>query len=196
MKIKKAILLSGIFYFTFSVVLYAQNGPPAWVGVSVGSSKQPASDELLKEYAAIISKYDTQSNVWWEKFSKTISVNDKQRLEEIFKLMSEQQQLKQKVAFIKAPQPLKKITPSLKQFNSWKNENVYGIWVDGKKTTNRELNKYKNSDFTQFTVSKLYGAAKKNKKYSHQVDLMTNSYYQNYYDRTIADSGNRMVFRT
>ena len=109
--------------------------------------------------------------------------------------MSIEQQAQQKVAFIKAPQPLKKIVPSNEEYNSWKNANVYGVWIDGKKVDNAILDKYKNMDFDQVTVSKLYGVAKHDKKYNYQVDLMTKDYYQKYYEISLAKGGSRMVFR-
>lgn len=57
------------------------------------------------------------------------------------------------------------------------------------------LNNYTANHFAQVFVSKLYGAAKKNKSYSYEVNLMIKDYYQVYYDRTIVDKSNTMVFQ-
>ncbi len=169
--------------------------PPSWAGIPIGSTKDGASPELMNEYAAIVSKYGDTGEQWWTKFEKNISAEDRNRLEQIFKQMSTDQQAKQKVAFIKPAQPLKKVIPTDKEFNAWKNENVYGVWIDGKKIKNSILDNYNNTDFEQVTVSKLYGAAKQNKKYSYQVNLMTKEYYRNYYELSTAKKGNQMVFR-
>jgi hypothetical protein len=56
------------------------------------------------------------------------------------------------------------------------------------------LNKYKNTDFSRLWVSNLYGAAKKGKRYSFQVDLLTNEYYKEYNDKANGETKNsRMV---
>jgi len=109
--------------------------------------------------------------------------------------MSVGQQSKQKVLFLKGTQPLKKIVLTSDQFTSWKNGDIYGVWIDDKKVENKMLEQYSNVDFDQFNVSKLYGAAKKGKKYSYQVNLMTKEYYLKYNKITIAESGTKMVFR-
>ena len=192
---KKIILLVSSGCFALAATVYAQQKPPSWVGQYVASTKTGVTNKLLTAYDSIVAKYDTRSERWWETFQTAISKNDRQRLREIFGAMSVEQQAKQKIAFIKAPQPLKQITPAVSQFNSWKNENVYGIWIDGKKVSNAILNNFTNSDFKQVTISKLYGAARKNKKYAYQVNLMTDACYQLYYNQTIANNQSKMVFR-
>ncbi|HEX8332483.1 MAG TPA: hypothetical protein VF622_07650 [Segetibacter sp.] len=169
--------------------------PPAWAGISLGSTKEGISKELMAEYKSIVSKYVTKGIEWWKIFEKNISMEDKSRLEQIFKQMSTEQQSQQQVAFVKSPEPLKKVVPSDKEFNSWKTPNHYGVWIDGKKVNNTVLEKYQRTDFNQVAVSKLYGVAKKNKKYSYQVNLMTMNYYREYYELSIAKGGIRMVFR-
>lgn len=172
-----------------------KNNPPAWVGAYIGSTKEGVSVGLLTEYSNIISKYQTDDKEWWKNIETNIAITNRQRLEKIFKNMSVEQQSKQKVVFLKGIQPLKKVVPTNEQFTSWKNGNIYGVWIDGRKVENKSLDNYSIVDFEQVFVSKLYGAAKKGKKYSYQVDLMTKEYYQKYYRETVAKSGNRMVFR-
>ncbi len=199
MKTAISVLLLTIIMLTHSLEAKSQTNPktkpPSWVGVSVGSTTKGVSQELMTEYSIIVSKYDNTEKEWWKNFQKIISTEDWNRLEQIFKQMSLEQQAMQKVAFIKAPPPLKKVVPLDKEFNSWKSPNVYGVWIDGKKVGNAILNKYKSSDFDQVFVSKLYGVAKQNKKYSYQVDLMTKDYYRKYYEQSIAKGGSRLVFR-
>ena len=168
--------------------------PPSWVGITIGSTKEGASEVLMNEYSEIVAKYGVTGNQWWTRFKETISGEDRNRLEQIFKQMSVEQQARQKVLFIKSTQPLRKVTPSEKEFNGWKNGKVYGVWINGKKVENSVLNNYTNNDFEQVTVSKLYGAAKRNKIYSFQVNLMTSDYYQNYYKQIMSKQENQMVF--
>ena len=183
--------------FSSDIVELAEIGKEktfALLSESVGSTKEGASQKLMYEYSNIVSKYGDSGEQWWTKFEKNISAKDRNRLEQIFKKMNADQQAKQRVAFIKPPQPLKKIIPSEKEFKSWKNGNVYGVWIDEKKIKNSILDKHNNTDFEHVIVSKLYGAAKQNKKYSYQVNLMTKEYCHEYNDST-AKKGTQMVFR-
>lgn len=173
----------------------AESRPPSWVGITIGSTMEGVSQVLISEYSEIVTKYGVVESQWWIKFKETISVEDRGRLEQIFKQMSIEQQAKQKIAFIKPTQPLKKVTPSDKEFNDWKNRKIYGVWINGKKVDNSVLNKYRSNDFEQVTVSRLYGAAKKQKIFSFQVNLMTSEYYQNYYKQTMSKQDNQMVFK-
>lgn len=115
-------------------------------------------------------------------------------MEVIFSQMSKEQQIEQVVFFLKGNWPLPKIVPTKEHFDRFKNPDVYGIWIDKKKVPNEVLNKYKNTDFSYAWVSNLFGAAKKGKRYSFQVDLMTNEYYKEYNDKVNNETKNtRMV---
>lgn len=168
--------------------------PEPWAGVSIGSTKDGVSPELLKEYSQIVSKYGSEGDKWWIKFKEDISIEDQNRLEQIYKQMSLEQQGKQKVKFIKSSEPPKEKIPTEKEFTAWKNKNVYGVWIDGKKIDNAVLNNYSNTDFMHAGVSRLYGAAKRNKIYAYQVNLTTKEYYRKHNEQSKAKSGNRMVF--
>ena len=198
---KQAIFIFSLFVITLGTPLIAISQsipkikPPSWVGIPIGSTKEGVSEKLLGEYSSIVSKYKHEGNRWWVKFEKSISKEDRERLEQIFKQMNTGQQAKQQVAFVKMNPPLKKRVPSIKEFDAWKNASIYGIWIDGKKVANAILDNYKNDDFDQVSIYKLYGAAKRNKKYSYQVDLMTKDYYQNYYEQAMAKRNSRIVFR-
>ena len=118
----------------------------------------------------------------------------KHRMETIFLQMNLQQQHQQMVVFLKPGKPLPRIVPTQKQFEAFKNPKIYGVWVNQKKIPNNELNNFNAKDFAQVFVSKLYGAAKKGRSYSYQVNLMTKDYYQVYYNRAIKDTSNTMGF--
>jgi bla regulator protein BlaR1 len=88
---------------------------------------------------------------------------------------------------------LPRITPSQAQFDAFKNEKVYGVWVNNKKISNKELNNYKHSDFAQVSVSKLYGRAYKG-AYTHQVNLMTVNFYEKYLKNALEHPDALMVY--
>jgi bla regulator protein BlaR1 len=146
------------------------------------STQEGVTKELLNEYEQIVN--NSKNEKGFPIFSK-FSDADKSRLETIYLLMSKNQQAKQMVIFMPATPPLPKVVPTVAQIESWKNSKIYGLWIDNKRVNNSELKKYKNTDFAQAFVSKLYGAAKKNVTYNFQVNLMTTKEYESYYRKTI-----------
>jgi bla regulator protein blaR1 len=99
--------------------------------------------------------------------------------------MSKDQQAKQIVIFSPAPPPLPRVVPSQTQIESWKNSKIYGLWINNKRVSNSELNKYQNTDFAQVFVSKLGKNTVNYGKHYYQVDLMTTEHYETYYKQTI-----------
>ena len=166
-----------------------------WAGMFAGGTKEGVSQELLDEYQSIIRRAKTE-DMRGSDSRKKIPQIDKERLKAIFKKMSRAQQEQQAIVFLKPTPPLPRVVPTEKQFEKFKNEKVYGLWIDEKKVANSILNNYNTKDFAQVFISKLSGAAKKNKIYSYQVNLMTKDYYQAYYDRTIADTTYTMIFQS
>jgi hypothetical protein len=166
----------------------------AWVGESIGYTEEGVSEELLKEYQNLVSKYfDTQESP--SKQLDNITGEDRARMETIFKQMNRDQQSKQRVTFLKPPKPLPKVVPTKEQFSKFKNQKVYGVWIDTKKVANEVLNNYSHTDFSQ-VFSKLHGAAKKGRTYTHQLDLMTNDYYNKYHKEAIQNKRSGIVFRS
>jgi bla regulator protein BlaR1 len=198
--------LLGISVFLFATEVKAQDSikaeipqnkpdevkPSAWVGLSVGSTKEGVSQELLDEYEAIVNKYKTTDKKWWVDFQKNISKADRERLETIFKQMNKDQQRKQVVVFMRPIPPLPRVVPTKEQLESWKNSKIYGLWINDKRVSNDVLNNYSNADFAQFFVSKLSKNAINYGKHYYQVNVMTKEYYQKYYDQAMANMGNRM----
>lgn len=153
-----------------------------------------ATDAMLQEYEGIIAKYKTDDDTKWQRlFFEKITDKEKNRLETIYLQMNQSQRQNQLVIFRAPFPPLQKTIPSATQFESFKNSKMYGVWINDKKINNGELNNYVRTDFSQVFVSKLHGFAQKGKNYTHQVNLMTNSYYRDYYNKTLANKKNMMV---
>jgi bla regulator protein blaR1 len=168
----------------------------SWATISYGYSKTDASEAIMKEYEMIVNKHKSKSdNKYGIKLSESLSKNqaDMKRLAILFKQMSKVQQYKQHVIFLKQLGPSKREVPTETQFNNLKKANVYGIWIDDKRVKNEVLNNYKASDFAKLDISKLYGAAKVGRNYTHQVNMMTNAYYQKYYDESMAKKDEPMM---
>jgi bla regulator protein blaR1 len=181
----------------FGIKTMAQDRPTAVKpgAGQVESTKEGVPRELLDEYRSLIKK----NNLIVEKRKVTFNVSneDRARLETIYKMMSPEQQLKQDIIFTVPLPPPSKIVPGEKQFQSFKNPDTYGVWVDGKKISNDKLNDYQASDFEHVFISKLYKNARVGKNYLYQVDLETKDYYRQYVKEKTArnEKGYDMFYR-
>ncbi len=200
----KGIALVPVFLvtiFIFSNKIVAQQQKPATLMnlKAVPSTKDGASKELLDEMAAILEKNKVSNkvpNAAHLAFSyKRISDEETNRLEFIYKQMSKEQQAASPIIFIPPISPLPNCTPTDAQFESWKNGDMYKVWVNGWKIKNEDLNKHEPSDFGEYQVYVVPGYGKKNGKYIHEVSLMTKEYYAAYYKRTVADHKYHLAFR-
>lgn len=150
--------------------------------------------ELLKEYQDLINKYKSATKDGKEGYLLNLNPEDKERLETIFFQMSKEQQAIQMFVFVpKNSIILSKTVPSVKQFESFKNPKMYGVWIDDKKVNNSDLINYKNTDFAYMSESILLKNAINYGKYVSQVDLMTNDGYRTYYNKAISEKGNILV---
>ena len=109
------------------------------------------------------------------------------QLEGIFLRMSKEQQAAQDFIFVPAPALLPKISPTKAEFEAFKNAKIYGVWLDGRKIQNNELNKIQYTDIASYWVSNLYANARRNVSYVKQVDLSTERYYKQYLQILAAD---------
>jgi beta-lactamase regulating signal transducer with metallopeptidase domain len=160
---------------------------------SVGFMEEGVPQEELDKFHDIISRYYYKGTDKTVFFPRKITGEDKQRLEAIYKKMSLRQQSTLPVVIIKPAKPLPRIKLSEQEFQNFKNAGIYGIWIDGRKVPNTALDNYKAEDFSGYCISKLYGAAKKGRSYTHQADLMTNAYYDKYYKAAINNKENLYV---
>lgn len=153
------------------------------------------SQAELNEYIAAEQKlYDPPSSQHpYGDFE--ITLEQRYKLEDMFKRMSREQQMQRHMVFLPPLEPSKPEPPTAAQFERWKNPDVYGVWI-GKKVANEELNKYQPSDFPWFTVSKLYGKAKEGKRYTHQVTLMTKKEFDEMNERRRKDKHYMLAFFT
>jgi beta-lactamase regulating signal transducer with metallopeptidase domain/formylglycine-generating enzyme required for sulfatase activity len=149
--------------------------------------------ELLDEYQNIVNKYRTIKGKQ-QSFNLNLTPSDKAKLEEIFLQMSKKQQSSQVFVFVPSSTRLiKKTIPSKEQIESFKDSKIYGVWIDEMKVKNEVLNNYTNPDFSSVFVSKLMPNAA-NGIYDYQVNLMTNQYFQDYNNQTMAKKGNTLTF--
>jgi bla regulator protein BlaR1 len=129
------------------------------------TSKTGLTESQLKEYNSIVDetvvKNDkdvlTASGYHVNMPNATFKGTPEQRnmLFDLYKQMNLQQRRQARVGFLKKWDGPKKKTPTDEQFQKWKDPSGYGVWVDGKKITNDQLNNYQASDFSGYNLSSL-----------------------------------------
>ena len=191
--------------FVFSTKIYAQKSVAEIKEKKVVSDKEGASKEMIADYHAIIRKYlkgaskVTNPDLVLENINK--NTTDKERMRVIFKSMSKEQKSNQNVRVLRRSDfDYTARVPTKKEFENFKDPKKFGVWIDDKKVKNSELNKYKASDFGNFDISNLYGAAKfdRNGKkliYKYQLGISTHSHYEKYVKEALADTEQRYMVR-
>jgi beta-lactamase regulating signal transducer with metallopeptidase domain len=114
------------------------------------------SDDELKKYAGIAQKYidkihEDRKNI----LRLNVSESDKEKLIDIFKRMSLQQQKEQNIKFSYLDGYIPKNTITRAQFEKWKNPKFCGLWINEKRVNNNALNNFKPEDFDQYFQSGL-----------------------------------------
>jgi bla regulator protein BlaR1 len=144
-------------------------------------TNEGATEAVMQEYNDWIRKLNNNSS------SLFIPVGTWERLVAIYDLMSEEQRNSVETRPI-----LQEITPELysvepsipkaAQFESWKNEKEFAIWLDGKHVSNSELNNYKINDIAHYTGSKVQSNAS-NQKFPQpfQFNLYTKDGFNTFY---------------
>jgi bla regulator protein BlaR1 len=160
-----------------------------FAGMRTKYSATDAPDNVMNEYASILKKYDIPDGK-----ASNISAADKDRLHALFIQMSKDQQDGQQFRFTKAFKPVAKNTVTADQLKKWQNNVDFGVWVDGKRVKNAALANYQSDDFDHMFFSNLMPYAIKNDGFRYQIDLMTKSYYAEYYKTTMANQADRIDY--
>jgi hypothetical protein len=177
------IPLLGISLSLFSTKIVAQEASDRVTPkpMEVQSTKEGITDKQLSEFNDIVNsiKNDKGQPAFYK-----LTQAEGDKLKTLYLLMSKEQQEKQLVVLIPAPGPLPISTPTEDQMESWKDANMYGVWIDGKRVSNTVLNNYIPTDYANLYVSKLEKNAINYGKHYYQVNLMTFDYYADYYKKT------------
>lgn len=146
------------------------------ITTKISQNNPPQNEDLVKEYETLIQ------NSIDENGNKSFSKLDIPRLREIWDQMTEnQRQTITHVPFVPAPTIPSKMKISQSLINEWKDSNTYGVWLDGKRINNEELNVLYPDEIAFFVKSKLEKNAINFGKHVYQLNLMThNAYYKSY----------------
>ncbi|WP_460217736.1 M56 family metallopeptidase [Psychroserpens sp. MEBiC05023] len=126
------------------------------------------SDELMSEYNSFMMTYKSTNIVDGSKYDRIVS---------IYNMMSKLQQSTvekyPETPNIDLSQIQGKV-PSQKEFDSWKNNTEYAIWIDGEHVSNAKLNSLTPNDIAYYSGSFVHkNARSKTFPQSHQFKLYT-----------------------
>lgn len=145
-----------------------------------------ATEAMMQEYNDWIKASKKSSTLF-------IPLGKIERLAAIYDLMSEAQRNSvEPYPLLQEITPdLYSVTPSLPtaaQFESWKNETEFAIWLDGKHISNSELNNYKTKDIAHYVGSSVHSNAKSKKNPEpFQFSLYTQDGFQKFYTESFVN---------
>lgn len=175
-------LLAGLILL-LSDKVQSQSQPSSPPKVLAQKEQSGVSQALLDEYNTEVKRYwDTIDAIIGRKNPVIRLDNFKiDRLNEIYKMMSEAQRAEVKTIpkHVPKPPPPARKSPTEEQLQIWSSTEVYGVWIDGKRVANAVLKNFKASDFSMFFVSKLYkNAIPPGSIRRFQIDLYTHRGYE------------------
>lgn len=140
-----------------------------------------ASEEQMQEYRDFINEYKSTNVVYYEKHKRAVIIYDQ--------LMTD----KQRASVDKYPSNLipdsnlsktQPKQPTSSEFESWKNEKEFAIWLDGKPIPNSNLNKLSANDIVHYTGSFIHNNARSDKfPQPYQYSLYTKKGFENTYQK-------------
>ena len=169
----------------FSTKTIAQSNANAQDGC-VESNKSVLLLDAQREYNQILEKYIVEKGDRKICNLNSITEGDLNRLKELFLTMSLEQQSELTHIFMRREVPAERI-PTNEEYELWKSPTDYGIWLDGKRIENSELDRYQASDFSHYYVSRLQRNAKDFGKYVYHLELSTTKNYKDRKEKADAD---------
>ena len=121
-----------------------------------------ASENMMQEYRNYIDNLGKSDNI-------IIKQTEYNRIEAIYELMTDKQQasVTDYRDIVKLPNlnisKIKSNKPSETEFDSWKDNKKFAIWIDGKHVPNTTLGQYSTADIIHFTSSFVYNNARSEK---------------------------------
>ncbi|WP_179343478.1 M56 family metallopeptidase [Winogradskyella ursingii] len=177
-----------ILFYSFAETEYVEKEASQVSQLQNQITNAGATEAMMLEYKDWIKKLNTDSS------GLIIPVGTWERLAAIYDLMSEEQRNS-----VDTHPLLQEITPDLysvtpseptaAQFKSWKNEEEFAIWLDGKHISNSKLNNYSLTDIAHFRGSKAHKNARSEKfPQPFQINLYTkDGFYKFYKEAFISD---------
>ncbi len=163
--------------FLFTEKSFAQNiAQQTQKAVPVQMKTLELTNEDLAEFKALEAKALTHSTKGKEyKFTS----DETNRMGDIYIKMSKEEQEAQKITLMPNKRGYAKPQlPTKEQFEAFKDPKMYGVWLDGKRIKNDDLNKYKNTDFSGVFESILLKNAAHYGQYKYHLALTTHETFK------------------
>ena len=165
--------------YLFSDKITAQNTAEESKEIAAIQQKENTCPEYAKVYCSVLTKYDL-TDVAPKDFQRVVSAEDQEKMLEIFKKLTPEEQNVQIIGFNKIGGPWSKRVPTSEQLESWKDEKEYGVWINGERVENSVLNNHSHTDFSFYFISRLTKTAYNYGKHTYQLDLETNENFIKY----------------
>jgi hypothetical protein len=146
-----------------------------------------ATESMMKEYNDWIIAFNTSHKVDYKAY---------QRIVAIYEIMSETQRKSVERYPVIPSMNLSEVTPkspTKAEFESWKNDKEYAIWINGKHVPNSALNNYNAEDIIHFVGSKVYKNARSQKfPQPFQFSLYTKEGFKTTYQESAINKYNKL----
>jgi hypothetical protein len=141
-----------------------------------------ATEKMMLEYKSFIKKYEKTNSINHDEYLRSIAIYD---------IMNETQKksVKKYPEFSALSKGPKKQTLANSDFEAYKNNEKYAVWMDGKVIDNKVLNEYNASDFVYHSSSYVYHNARSTRfPQEYQVNLYTKRGFENTFNKKEANS--------
>ncbi|MDL2245388.1 M56 family metallopeptidase, partial [Parabacteroides sp. OttesenSCG-928-J18] len=165
-------VLVALFLFSNKTVAYVPT-----VGDYPLTSVQETTQENrelspVQEFNSIHAKGIVEKNGQKRYDQALLSPEDIDRMRTLFLSMTTEEQDKLNGVFLRR-QAYEENIPPQEEMEAWKDPTQYGIWLDGKRIDNAELNNYQRTDFAHYMKSRLMANAKDYGKYVYHLSLVS-----------------------
>lgn len=195
--ISSVLSMSIILVFVFSNKVTAKDSnvsTAVTTEVSEEAQSKGAAKEMMDEYEHIankaIEKGESEKGHRYRRVNRgALSESDVARMKEIFLSMSaEQRDQLEDFTFARRQQRPISDPPSQEEFESWKNPDKYGVWLNWVRIDNSELDKYTNKDIGYSISSRLAKNATNYGKHEFQLDILTVDFIKAQNEEAAADT--------
>ena len=179
-----------ILFYSFAEKEYVEkewNETSKAIQIENTLTNEGATEAMMKEYNDWIIQFATTHHIEYSKYKRIVAIYD---------LMTETQRNSVEPYPVVPNMNLSKVkptTPTKTQFESWKNESEFAIWLDGNHISNSELSHYTVDDIVHFTGSKVHNNAR-SKKFPQpfQFSLYTKNGFKTNYQESAINSYNEI----
>jgi len=169
------VLFSAIVLFSDNSVAQEVKDIVAQTEILPAQNQTNSEEELQKAFDELLKQYIKEKN--GKPVYYGIDKDTQKKLIPLYEKMSKSQKERQIVQYMPG---LKKRLPSKEEFETWKDPKICGVWLNGVKVNNDQLNNFEHTDIAHYFKSTLAKNAKYYGKYVYHLDARTNENFEAY----------------